>query len=105
LSYYFASSGGSLYFSESWAQARALPELSFQQLALRIVGCEAKCVSYSAVYLILGLEGLIKSAEIVCPKLVQDGMFLVVLDIVGGKLMETNVFSLVSLNKDISSKK
>ena len=32
-------------------------------------------------------------AEIVRPKLVQDGMFLVGLDIVGDKLMELNVFS------------
>jgi glutathione synthase len=32
-------------------------------------------------------------AEIVRPKLVQDGMFLVGLDIVGDKLMEINVFS------------
>ncbi len=32
-------------------------------------------------------------AEIVRPKLVQDGMFLVGLDIVGSKLMEINVFS------------
>ena len=32
-------------------------------------------------------------AEIVRPKLVQDGMFLVRLDIVGDKLMEINVFS------------
>jgi len=32
-------------------------------------------------------------AEIVRPKLVQDGMFLVGLDIVGEKLMEINVFS------------
>ncbi|MFC2161220.1 glutathione synthase, partial [Acidobacteriota bacterium] len=32
-------------------------------------------------------------AEIVRPKLVQDGMFLVGLDIVGKKLMEINVFS------------
>ena len=32
-------------------------------------------------------------AEIVRPKLVQDGMFLVGLDIVGTKLMEINVFS------------
>jgi glutathione synthase len=31
--------------------------------------------------------------EIVRPKLVQDGMFLVGLDIVGDKLMEINVFS------------
>ena len=34
-----------------------------------------------------------KIAEIVRPKLVQDGMFLVGLDIVGDKLMEINVFS------------
>ncbi|NIL97592.1 MAG: glutathione synthase [Planctomycetales bacterium] len=32
-------------------------------------------------------------AEVVRPKLVQDGMFLVGLDIVGDKLMEINVFS------------
>lgn len=32
-------------------------------------------------------------AEIVRPKLVEDGMFLAGLDIVGGKLMEINVFS------------
>lgn len=32
-------------------------------------------------------------AEAVRPKLVQDGMFLVGLDIVGDRLMEINVFS------------
>ena len=35
----------------------------------------------------------LKLAEIVRPKLVQDGMFFVGLDIVGDKLMEINVFS------------
>ncbi|MFC1761653.1 glutathione synthase [Planctomycetota bacterium] len=35
----------------------------------------------------------LKIAEIVRPKLVQDGMFFVGLDIVGDKLMEINVFS------------
>jgi glutathione synthase len=35
----------------------------------------------------------LKIAEIVRPKLVQDSMFLVGLDIVGDKLMEINVFS------------
>ena len=35
----------------------------------------------------------LKVAEMVRPKLVQDGMFLVGLDIVGDKLMEINVFS------------
>jgi glutathione synthase len=35
----------------------------------------------------------LKIVEIVRPKLVQDGMFLVGLDIVGDKLMEINVFS------------
>jgi glutathione synthase len=35
----------------------------------------------------------LRIAEIVRPKLVQDGMFLVGLDIVGNKLMEINVFS------------
>ncbi len=38
-------------------------------------------------------ETVLKVAEIVRPKLVQDGMFLVGLDIVGDKLMEINVFS------------
>jgi glutathione synthase len=35
----------------------------------------------------------LRIAEIVRPKLVQDGMFLVGLDLVGDKLMEINVFS------------
>jgi len=35
----------------------------------------------------------LRMAEIVRPKLVQDGMFLAGLDIVGDKLMEINVFS------------
>jgi glutathione synthase len=38
-------------------------------------------------------SNVLKIAEIVRPKLVQDGMFLVGLDIVGNKLMEINVFS------------
>ena len=40
----------------------------------------------------IGKEAL-RLAEIVRPKLVQDGMFLVGIDIVGDKLMEINVFS------------
>lgn len=38
-------------------------------------------------------EQMLRLAEMVRPKLVQDGMFLVGLDIVGDKLMEINVFS------------
>ena len=38
-------------------------------------------------------EGALRIAEIVRPKLVEDGMFLVGLDVVGDKLMEINVFS------------
>ena len=38
-------------------------------------------------------DDALKLVEIVRPKLVQDGMFLVGLDIVGDKLMEINVFS------------
>ncbi len=38
-------------------------------------------------------EAELRIAEIVRPKLVADGMFLVGLDIVGDKLMEVNVFS------------
>ena len=36
---------------------------------------------------------LLHVAEVVRPRLVEDGMFLVGLDIAGGKLMEINVFS------------
>ena len=38
-------------------------------------------------------ERALRIVEIVRPKLVADGMFLVGLDVVGGKLMEINVFS------------
>jgi glutathione synthase len=38
-------------------------------------------------------DAQLQLAEMVRPKLVQDGMFLVGLDIVGDKLMEINVFS------------
>ena len=38
-------------------------------------------------------DNALRIAEIVRPKLVEDGMFLVGLDIVGDKLMEINVFS------------
>ena len=38
-------------------------------------------------------ERVFELAELVRPKLVQDGMFLVGLDVVGDKLMEVNVFS------------
>ena len=38
-------------------------------------------------------DAALKLAEMVRPKLVQDGMFFVGLDIVGDKLMEINVFS------------
>ena len=38
-------------------------------------------------------ERALRVAEIVRPKLVEDGMFLVGLDVVGDKLMEINVFS------------
>jgi glutathione synthase len=38
-------------------------------------------------------DEMLEIAEIVRPKLIADGMFLVGLDIVGNKLMEINVFS------------
>ncbi len=38
-------------------------------------------------------DGMLQIAEVVRPKLVNDGMFLVGLDIVGDKLVEINVFS------------
>lgn len=43
-------------------------------------------------------DQILELAEIVRPKLVQDGMFLVGIDIVGSKLMEINVFSPGGLN-------
>lgn len=43
-------------------------------------------------------DQILELAEIVRPKLVQDGMFLVGIDIVGNKLMEINVFSPGGLN-------
>lgn len=43
-------------------------------------------------------DRLLKLAEILRPKLVQDGMFLVGIDVVGDKLMEINVFSPGGLN-------
>ena len=43
-------------------------------------------------------DQIMELAEIVRPKLVQDGMFLVGIDIVGNKLMEINVFSPGGLN-------
>jgi putative transposase len=47
------------------AQARASPELSARQLALRMVDHEGSYVSESTVYRVLKREGLIKPAEIV----------------------------------------
>ncbi|NIS68467.1 MAG: IS3 family transposase [Proteobacteria bacterium] len=46
-------------------QARASPELSSRQLALRVIDSEGIYVSESTVYRILKREGLIKPAEIV----------------------------------------
>lgn len=43
-------------------------------------------------------EEMMKLVDILKPKLVQDGMFLVGVDIVGDKLMEVNVFSPGGLN-------
>ena len=43
-------------------------------------------------------EQILQLSEIVRPKLVQDGMFLVGIDIVGDKLMEINVFSPGGIN-------
>jgi glutathione synthase len=43
-------------------------------------------------------EKMLELVELVRPKLIQDGMFMVGLDIVGDKLMEINVFSPGGLN-------
>jgi len=43
-------------------------------------------------------DDILKLVEIIRPKLMQDGMFMVGLDIVGNKLMEINVFSPGGLN-------
>ena len=49
-------------------------------------------------------ERAMRIVEIVRPKLVADGMFLVGLDIVGDKLMEINVFSPGGLGMPRASK-
>lgn len=54
------------------------------------VGAEAERVKVT--------DEMLELADIVRPKLVQDGMFLVGLDIAGDKLMEINVFSPGGLN-------
>jgi putative transposase len=51
--------------SKILAQARALPEISARQLALRIADTEGSYVSESTVFRILKREGLIKPAEVV----------------------------------------
>jgi glutathione synthase len=38
-------------------------------------------------------DGQLAAAELVRPRLIRDGMFLVGLDLVGDKLLEVNVFS------------
>jgi glutathione synthase len=43
-------------------------------------------------------EEMLQLVQVLRPKLVQDGMFLVGVDIVGNKLMEVNVFSPGSLS-------
>jgi glutathione synthase len=43
-------------------------------------------------------ESILELVDIIRPKLLQDGMFMVGLDIVGNKLMEINVFSPGGLN-------
>lgn len=43
-------------------------------------------------------ESILELVDIIRPKLMQDGMFMVGLDIVGNKLMEINVFSPGGLN-------
>ncbi|GAA0893998.1 glutathione synthase [Fulvivirga kasyanovii] len=43
-------------------------------------------------------EAMLKLADALRPKLIQDGMFLIGIDIVGDKLMEVNVFSPGTLN-------
>lgn len=49
-------------------------------------------------HLVKMTDQIMELADIVRPKLVQDGMFLVGIDIVGSKLMEINVFSPGGLN-------
>ena len=43
-------------------------------------------------------EQMLEIADVLRPKLIQDGMFLVGIDVVGDKLMEINVFSPGGLN-------
>ena len=80
----FMMNGQPLRFKGKYAAFRRLRSGDDIRSNIHAGGTKAKAVIDDVV---------LRIAEIVRPKLVEDGMFLVGLDIVGSKLMEINVFS------------
>jgi glutathione synthase len=81
----FVMNGEPLIVGDSYAAFRRVNEEGDDVRSNMYAGGEARPVKVTAEMLHL--------VDMVKPKLIQDGMFLVGLDIVGDKLMEVNVFS------------
>ena len=81
---FFVMNGEPLVVDGQFAAFRRVPSDSDVRSNMH-VGGEAQAVKVT--------DAMLALVEMVKPKLVQDGMFLVGLDIVGAKLMEVNVFS------------
>ncbi len=81
---FFVMNGEPLMVGGQYAAFRRVPTQTDVRSNMH-VGGEAKAVKVT--------DAMLKVVEMVKPKLVADGMFLVGLDMVGGKLMEVNVFS------------
>ena len=80
----FMMNGQPLRYKSKYAAFRRLRSADDMRSNIHAGGEKAKAVIDDVA---------LEIAEIVRPKLVEDGMFLVGLDIVGSKLMEINVFS------------
>ncbi|MGH8946380.1 MAG: glutathione synthetase [Acidimicrobiia bacterium] len=81
----FVMNGEPLMVGDQYAAFRRVNEDAGDVRSNMYAGGEAKPVKVTS--------GMLSLVEMVKPKLIQDGMFLVGLDIVGDKLMEVNVFS------------
>lgn len=81
----FVMNGEPLMVGDAYAAFRRVNEEADDLRSNMYAGGEAKPVKVTAE--------MLRLVDMVKPKLIQDGMFLVGLDIVGDKLMEVNVFS------------
>jgi glutathione synthase len=81
---FFVMNGDPLMVDGQYAAFRRVPSETDVRSNMH-VGGEAKAVKVT--------DAMLALVEMVKPKLIQDGMFLVGLDMVGAKLMEVNVFS------------